>query len=73
MHWGQTDFKAFVGNSENKTEHLGLFNIISAKLYEIKELEPNDLIDFMAIPCPNVLTTKNVAVITGYNLNSVSK
>lgn len=34
----KADFEGFLGRKDNKAQQIGLFNIISAKVYEIKEL-----------------------------------
>ena len=43
------DFAAFIGNPKNREEHLGLFDIKSAAMYEIKEMQPEDVMDYISV------------------------
>lgn len=43
------DFRAFVSNQNNQEEHIGLFNIQTASLYEIKEMNLTDVEDFISV------------------------
>ena len=45
----QQDYIAFLSNPINAAKHMGLFNIISAKVVEVKELAPNDVEAFSRI------------------------
>lgn len=45
----KADFEGFLGRKDNKAQQIGLFNIISAKVYEIKELPLKKITAFTKI------------------------
>ena len=45
----QEDFRGFVSNPANREAHRGIFDILSASLYEIKEMDVSEVEDFISV------------------------